>query len=146
MEMAHPAMPLPEGALVPEIRFEILPDMMDGYNLLIETKNFAPEIPAASAAASSPEEGGLRMRGHIHLYVNGQKKMRIYGDKTHLPVEWLNPGINSITLSVNNHMHGTFTYLDREIQSTIVIDGNAEELVRSVYSWPKDSPSELASR
>lgn len=136
VEMEHPSEPLPNGALTPTISFEISSDSMDGYNLVLTTSNFNLVAPLEGVAEYIEQRDGLLMQGHIHLYINGKKMMRVYGHAVHVPASWTKAGINSITLSVNNHRHGTFTFMEKEVQSTLIIDTNTDGLVKSAYRWP----------
>lgn len=136
-EMAHPVEPLAANVLVPSVRFNIMEDSMDGYNVSMELDNFDMTMPLDNAADSLTTRNGEIMSGHLHLYVNGDKMMRVYGSAIHVPALWLNDGINTITLSINNHRHGTFTYQDKEVQSTAIIDTRSKDkLLKTMYSWP----------
>lgn len=136
VKMEHPSQPIPEQAMVPSISFKLMPDMMDGYNLILKTNHFNILPPLMGEADLLEKNGAQILQGHAHLYINGEKMMRLYGENIHIPANWINRGINSITVSVNNHMHGTFTQEDREIQSTLIIDTNADQLIKSQYQWP----------
>lgn len=143
-EMVHPVEPLSANVLVPSVRFKIIEDSMDGYNVVIELDNFNMTVPLGDAADSLTTNEGEMMSGHLHLYINGGKMMRVYGPAIHVPASWLNAGINTVTLSVNNHRHGTFTHEDKEVQSTAIIDTRSKDkLVKTMYSWPTASPQKL---
>ena len=140
-EMAHPVEPLAENVLVPSVRFNITEDSMDGYNIIMELDNFNLTAPLDGAADSLTTSAGEMMSGHLHLYINGEKMMRVYGPAIHVPASWLKEGINTVTLSVNNHLHGTFTYQDKEVQSTAIIDTRSKDkLVKTMYNWPTSVP------
>ena len=139
-EMEHPAQPLPENALVPSLSVELVPDTMDGFNFELSIENFRLVIPRPAAPDSETSGKKELMHGHMHLYINNEKKARLYGNAVHIPASWLKRGINSVTFSVNNHMHGTFTHEGQEIQTTMIIDTNSktdEGLIKNVYQWPK---------
>ena len=143
-EMVHPVEPLSENVLVPSVHFTIIEDSMDGYNVVMALDNFNMTVPFNDAADSITTSAGEMMSGHLHLYINGGKMMRVYGSAIHVPASWLNEGINTITLSVNNHRHGTFTHQDKEVQSTAIIDTRSKSaLVKTMYSWPTVSPKKL---
>lgn len=140
-EMVHPLEPLAANVLVPSVRFKIMEDNMDGYNIIVALDNFDMAVPLDSSVDSLTTSNGEIMSGHLHLYVNGEKMMRVYGSAIHVPVSWLNEGINTITLSMNNHRHGTFTHQDKEIQSTAIIDTRSKgKLLKTMYSWPTVVP------
>jgi hypothetical protein len=133
-KMDHPTIALPDGVLTPSVSFNIYRDLMEGYNLFVETKAFNITVPMRGTADSIENI----LQGHAHLYINGDKKMRVYGDKIHIPLKWLKDGINSITLSINNHQHETFTLDNKEIQSTMIINTRDESsFIKSQFHWPK---------
>lgn len=139
--MTHPSEPLAEGVETPYIAAELLPDIMDGFNLILDIQNFNI-LPPLEKTPDSLSFGNKKvMQGHVHLYLNGEKKMRVYSNSVHIPTSWLKSGINSLSASINNHMHGTFTYKDNEIQTTILFDSNIEGsgFIKNKYSWPKKS-------
>lgn len=137
-EMAHPTVPLAENVLVPSVTFNVSTDSMDGYNLVLQIFDFQMTVPLDGIEDISATSNGLVMRGHLHLYINGKKMMRVYANAIHVPKSWMNEGINTITLSMNNHQHGTFTHQDKEVQSTVIIDTRSQDkLVKSIYNWPK---------
>lgn len=116
---------------------------MDGFNLILALRNFNVTAPPRNVPADNSSDVSnnkkITLPGHMHLYINGEKRSRIYGEFFHLPASWLKMGINSITVSLNNHNHGTFTFEDKEIQSTVILDTREvsdQKLVKSLYSWP----------
>jgi len=136
-EMAHPMEPLSVNVQVPSVRFKIIEDSMDGYNVVIELDDFNMMVPLEDAADSLTTREGTIMSGHLHLYINSEKMMRVYGPAIHVPASWLNEGINTVTLSVNNHRHGTFTHQGIEVQSTAIINTRSKDrLVKTMYNWP----------
>ncbi|MFB4163832.1 hypothetical protein ACE1TI_08310 [Alteribacillus sp. JSM 102045] len=68
------AVEVPVGEPVPRIAGELQQDDMNTWLLQVEVENFAftPE-------KTGTEEGSLQ-EGHAHLYVNGEKIGRIYGN------------------------------------------------------------------
>jgi hypothetical protein len=94
----------------PTIQLKIEPDMMDGWNLQIQTQNFK----------FTPENVGkhsMDAEGHAHLYINGQKIARIYSNWYHL--EGLPSGKHIIRITLNTNHHGTFTWNGKNIESEI---------------------------
>lgn len=136
-EMTHPVEPLSANVQVPSVHFTIIEDSMDGYNVVIELDGFNMTLPLEDAADSLTTRAGTIMSGHLHLYINSEKMMRVYGRAIHVPASWLNEGLNTVTLSVNNHRHGTFTHQGIEVQSTAIIDTRSkDQLVKTMYNWP----------
>ena len=83
-----------EGA-VPELAIELTRDPMSGWNLHLSVTNFrfAPEN------ASQPHVPG---QGHAHVYVNGAKIARMYGEWMHIAS--LPEGASvEVTLNANDH-------------------------------------------
>lgn len=130
-EMMHGTIEVSTGARVPEVGAELYADVMDGYNLQLMVKHFEiiPPIKKLLASAS-----GALLEGHAHLYVNGVKVQRVYGRYLHLPEKLFRPGINTITVSLNDHKHATWTVKEVEIQTTLTIHVGREPLVLNHYS------------
>lgn len=87
---------LPAGPQAPAVRIALTPDRDAGWNLHLRTDRFrlAPE-----RAGADPRAG----EGHAHLYVNGVKTMRLYGDWTHL--ETLPQGEATVTVALYGNDH-----------------------------------------
>lgn len=73
-------------------------DIVSGYNVHIMTENFrfSPEYIDKATDA---------IEGHAHLYVNGEKKSRLYGPWFHLPAAWLETGENIVRVTLNDNRH-----------------------------------------
>ncbi len=61
----------------PEVTLDLSHDPMTGYNLHIRTRNFT----FAPQSAGMEDVAG---EGHAHVYVNGTKIARLYGDWMHI--------------------------------------------------------------
>lgn len=84
----------PEEA--PEIDIALTPDPKSGYNLQVITRNFT----------FSPTNAGKENRageGHAHVYVNGQKLGRLYGEWMHLDALPVGPVEIEVGLYANDH-------------------------------------------
>ena len=135
--MEHPSQPIPDNVLLPQIQLELKPDNMDGFNLLIQLQHFRLVPPLGNEKNLVPLDKNQNiLQGHIHLFVNGKKKMRVYGEAVHIPSNWLEEGVNSLSASINNHQHGTYTFQGKEIQSTLLISPNNEPFIKNKYHWP----------
>ncbi len=88
--------------LSPSVNHLMFPDMMDGYNIQILTNNFT-FTPANINRAPVDNEG------HAHIYVNGIKIARVYGNWYHLSGALLQPGENDIRVTLNANDHGEWT-------------------------------------
>ena len=87
-----------QGQVAPTVSVQAFADTIDGYNLQISVENFA----------FSPENTGTEtdtVEGHAHLYVNGVKIGRVYGEWVHLPSKYLRSGVNEIRVTLNDNMH-----------------------------------------
>ncbi len=87
---------LPAGAETPELELSVQADPMSGWNLHITTKGFkfAPENASRSHVAGE---------GHAHVYVNGKKIARLYGNWLH--ISKLPKGRNTIEVTLNSNDH-----------------------------------------
>lgn len=87
-------------------------------------------------SVSIDKETGF-VEGHAHLYINGIKIQRVYGLDVHLPAEHFKEGINTVSVTLNNHGHMHWTAHDKKIVSTLYIDSNAPEKVKHKFeSFP----------
>lgn len=90
---------------IPEFTtIEIIQESEDSYNLHVEIKNwkFTPENTGSETVVNE---------GHAHVYVNGIKQGRMYGEWFHLGD--LSSGVNEISVVLNGNDHTEF-----------VVDGN----------------------
>lgn len=100
-----PAAPIPTFNTI-----ELLPDTSHGtvsYNLHVDIDNWT-FTPALAGQATIPNEG------HAHVYLNGNKIDRMYGDWLHLGS--LPPGNHTVTVTLNGNDHLDFA-VDGEIIS-----------------------------
>jgi hypothetical protein len=63
----------------PQMAIEVVEDPKSGYNALIT-------VDGMTLSAENINGDHVDGEGHLHLYVNGQKVGRLYGDATHIPV------------------------------------------------------------
>jgi hypothetical protein len=82
----------PADARSPQAEITAIQDKHGGWNVYVKTNDFR----------FSPEHAGLAHRfgeGHAHVYVNGEKQMRLYGSWFHLNLpkgkSWLKVGLYS---------------------------------------------------
>jgi hypothetical protein len=83
-------------ASAPTLAIDLQPDPVAGWNLHIQTTNFmfAPEHSGGAHVAGE---------GHAHVYVNGEKIARAYGDWFHLDGLPSGPVEIEVTLTSNDH-------------------------------------------
>lgn len=80
----------------PSVEAKVTPDAASGWNLQITTHNFRLAPEHASGAHVAGE-------GHAHVYVNGAKIARLYGEWLHIAE--LPKGENTIEVTLNANDH-----------------------------------------
>ena len=99
---------LADSAEIPTITtLEAIPDMGNGINLHIEIDNWA-FTPDQLGSTTVPNEG------HVHVYLNGTKTTRMYGDWVSLGD--LAPGTYQVAVTLNGNDHREFA-VDGEVIS-----------------------------
>jgi hypothetical protein len=103
----HQRIVIPSSQSVPSITGSVTQDQSGTWLLTIKTNNFR----------FTPEKVGtddIRYdEGHAHLYINGEKINRIYGN--YYNVDSLEPGTHHIKVTLNGNNHGIFTHNGEEI-------------------------------
>lgn len=110
---AHDTMREAEGA-PPTVALEVIPDSVAGYNLHLVTDNFR----------FSPDKAGIAtegIEGHAHLYVNGEKKARVYGPWFHLPDGWLAAGENTVRVTLNDNVHRVWAAGGKPVAAEVIL-------------------------
>ena len=102
---------------VPTVDLVIREDTKSGWNLQIITENFAWSPEEASTEHSAG-------RGHAHLYIDGKKVNRVYGEWQHIPE--LTTGTHEIKVTLNANSHEDLTVNGKKISDTEIISVNAE--------------------
>ena len=96
-----------KGAKIPEIDGSIRRDSTGSWMLKIVTNHFSFE----------PEKLGLDdlgiNEGHAHLYINGNKKSRIYSHYYDIGI--LKPGIYNVKVTLNTNSHKRLMINGKEI-------------------------------
>lgn len=94
------------------VKATIKPDMMKGHNLFVTTKGFrfAPQH-----ASSKHIEG----EGHAHIYVDGKKLTRLYGNAFYLGD--LAPGTRKVKITLNGNDHGDYVRGGKAVASTVTV-------------------------
>lgn len=117
-----------EGAAGMSVDIEVEPDAVSGFNVRTLTTGFtfAPE------RVNQPHMPG---EGHAHLYVDGEKWGRIYGEWTHL--EGLSGGAHEIRVTLNANTHEEYAVGGRTVSAAVTVhvqgdgpathDGHAHE-------------------
>jgi len=104
---------VPEGKAIPRVSLIVHPDARKGWNLEVKVSNFkfTPE---------KVNQDGNSSEGHAHLYVNGKKITRIYGNWYYLAS--LEPGRNKVKVTLNANNHHTLTYKGNIIEDSQIIE------------------------
>jgi hypothetical protein len=99
----------------PTLDITMIPDSAAGWNLHLNVNNFHF---AADHAGQSAIDG----EGHAHLYVNGTKIARIYGDWYH--VGSLPEGIAVVEVGLYSNDHKALSVDGQPIKQSVTIDNN----------------------
>lgn len=103
---------VPAGTPAPEISMEAFKDPMGGWNIHIRTKNFR----------FTPENAGnedVPGEGHGHVYVNGKKAYRLYGEWFHVT---LPRGKNKLRVDLTTNSHKTYSSDGRTLEFTLDLE------------------------
>jgi hypothetical protein len=84
------------SAEAPKLNIMVMRDPMTGYNLHVMAENFKFSPQNASLEHIAGE-------GHAHVYVNGVKRARLYGNWMHLDALPIGEVIVDVTLNSNDH-------------------------------------------
>ncbi|NET55883.1 MAG: hypothetical protein F6K47_06855 [Symploca sp. SIO2E6] len=110
---SHGTREIPTGQPIPRVDLIVHQDTMKGWNLEIKVSNFkfAPE---------NANKEHISGEGHAHLYINGEKITRLYGNWFYL--DHLEPGRHEITVTLNSNSHENLVYNEQIIADTEVIE------------------------
>lgn len=109
----HAGFEIPEGEPVPTIELAASEDPVSGWNLQLITTNFE----------FAPHRAGREVvlgEGHAHLYVDGEKRDRIYGPWYHL--RDLTPGRHTIEVTLNSNDHAAYQVGGKTISAEAAIE------------------------
>ncbi len=111
-QMVHPKFEVPAGTPAPKVTVHALKDSNGGWNLHLQTENF--KFTPANAGQSD-----VLGEGHAHLYANGKKIGRVYGEWSHVSLE---KGQNKIKVSLNTNTHKDYYAHGEPVVHEIVVD------------------------
>ena len=109
----HEMVMIREGQPVPNVDLVVYEDAVKGWNLEIKLDNFQLTPQDVNG------ENQLN-QGHAHLFVNGEKVTRIYGNWYYL--ETLPTGYNEIKISLNTNGHESLMYQGKMIEDIEMIE------------------------
>ncbi|SDC37766.1 hypothetical protein [Ruegeria marina] len=107
------AVNLPAGPDAPGLEVQLFKDPMAGWNLHVEPSNFR-FAPANASATDYPGEG------HAHVYVNGVKLARLYGEWMHIAE--LPKGQVEVKVSLTTNSHGALTVEGRPVEAEVSVE------------------------
>ncbi|WP_109466576.1 hypothetical protein [Albibacillus kandeliae] len=109
---SHDEMMEVSGPEAPTVDLEVAPDPASGWNLHIVTTHFrfAPEHAG---------QGDVPGEGHAHLYLNGEKIARIYGDWYHLAA--LPAGQNVLRVGLYSNSHKALAVNGAHLETEITL-------------------------
>lgn len=101
--------------VVPSVGVLVMEDALSGWNVHLSTENFnfAPEN--ASLEHSESE-------GHAHIYVDGEKLSRVYGNWFYIPE--LEIGAHEIRVTLNSNNHSDLTKDGEVIEAVDIVEVN----------------------
>lgn len=110
----HPMIAVDESLPIPSIKVEAIKDMMDGYNLhfVLENYVFTPEKVNTEPISNE---------GHTHVYVNGVKVARVYGEWFHLSSNYLKEGEHTVEVTLNANDHSEWMYESKHISAKLTV-------------------------
>ena len=105
---------------LPSVTVEVIPDPTGGWTLRAVPTNFrlAPEN------VSTDHVDG---EGHMHLYVDGRKVTRLYGEWLQLPA--LEPGHHEIRVELSSNDHSVITIdgIPVDVTAALMVEGEATD-------------------
>ncbi len=110
----HKMVTIPPGQPIPKVDLIVHPDARQGWNLELKLTDFKLTPENVNQAMGSYQEG------HIHLYIDGKKVTRIYGNWYYLPE--LPPGRHEIRVGLTGNSHEMLMVQDQEIGDTEIIE------------------------
>ena len=142
MDHSHLPIDVPSQAKPLALSLSLAKDAMSGVNLTITTEHYHFALPpsemtmqAMMSPAYHPISGFLA--GHAHLYINGDKVQRLYGQHVHLPDRFFKQGINTISVTLNNHGHMQWQQKQKAVVSTLYVNSEALDKVTHQFdSFP----------
>jgi len=109
---AHGMLAVDDWATPPSVSADIFKDPESGWNLHVTTTGFTFN---AAAAGYDNVEG----EGHAHIYVNGKKLGRLYGDWYH--IGGLSAGQHAVKVSLNANDHSALYRDGKELAAQVTI-------------------------
>ncbi|WP_170764099.1 hypothetical protein [Ruegeria lacuscaerulensis] len=106
------AVNLPAGPDAPGLEIALTQDPTAGWNLHVMPQNFRFAPENASAADKDGE-------GHAHVYINGEKLARLYGNWIHIPD--LPKGETEVSVSLNANSHSPLLVNNVPVSTAVTV-------------------------
>jgi hypothetical protein len=107
--MRHGTLEVGDAIAAPTVKLTVLKDPKAGWNLHVQVENFR-FAPERASTAHVPGEG------HAHLFIDGKKITRLYGEWYHIPT--LAPGTRKIAVTLNANSHEDLTIKGKPVSDT----------------------------
>ncbi|WP_156820014.1 hypothetical protein [Synechococcus sp. PCC 7336] len=98
---------------IPAIELTVREDSLKGWNLEVRVTNFSFAPASVNEGSSSQNEG------HAHLYIDGEKVTRLYGNWFYLGE--LDAGDREISVTLNTNRHETLVHNSEVLSATTTI-------------------------
>jgi len=102
------------SADAPTVAIAVTPDKMGGFNLQTTTDNFTWAPQHASGEAVPGE-------GHAHVYVDGEKVTRVYGEWHFIGPMVMEPGKHEVTVTLNGNDHNQYSAEGEPVEATVTV-------------------------
>ncbi|MFE8700062.1 hypothetical protein ACFYKX_05420 [Cytobacillus sp. FJAT-54145] len=110
----HGFVEIPEGTTSPKVDVRVSQDLSGTYYLKVTTYDFTFAPEKVGSMTPSFQEG------HAHLYINGEKVNRLYGE--YYNIGSLKPGRNVVKVSLHSNNHGALFFKGKPIEKSIVVE------------------------
>jgi hypothetical protein len=120
---AHPRYEVPAGEAVPSVMLHASKDLNGGWNIHLMTENFT-FTPENSGNQDVPAEG------HAHLFLNGKKIARVYGNWFHASIP---KGKNKLKVNLTTNSHKDYYSNGKPIEHEVEIDETREVTVQHAH-------------
>lgn len=114
MDHMHDQVDVSDVENIPAVSLNVSEDSKSGWNLNIQTENFEFDPKNANAE----HVNGF---GHAHLYINGEKITRLYGEWYYIDQALLKDGENEIMVTLNTNDHKDLIANDESVADVVVV-------------------------
>jgi len=110
--MKETTLEIPKNVAKPTVQLEVIKDAIKGYNIHVETTNFVftPE---------KVNQKDIIGEGHAHLYVDGTKITRLYGNWYYLGA--IAEGKHKVSVSLNGNSHAQYMVNGVKIEDVVEV-------------------------